>query len=209
LIFDVDGTLVNNALLIVNLFQELSWKYRGTKLSKEDVVKMFGPPEEDIIARLLPNVKQEATEYLLKEYKRRHPTKGYFTLQDMNSLKRKGYSLALFTGKGRQTLEITLKKMEMIDCFDFVVCGSDISRSKPFPDGLELIINATKSKREECLLVGDSPLDVIAARRARIPGAGALWGSIEKETLWAAEPDYFFEKPSEFLQWLDSKEHRQ
>lgn len=50
---------------------------------------------------------------------------------------------SLFSGKGRQTLDIALSKLGLSGHFDFIVCGSDVHRSKPSPDGLENIMETT------------------------------------------------------------------
>ncbi|MFQ5977538.1 MAG: HAD family hydrolase [Candidatus Heimdallarchaeota archaeon] len=202
LIFDVDGTLVNNTPLIIELYQELFWKYKQVKISPEEVIGMFGPPDERIIAEHLPDAKDEAMQYLLEQYETRHPEIGYFSQQDLDALREKEYLLTIFTGKGRSTLDITLKKLHFNDYFDFIVCGTDVSRSKPFPDGLLRIVDAMKIPKEEALFIGDSPLDVAAARKASISVVGALWGSIEKKKLRAIGPDYLFEEPAALLRWL-------
>lgn len=202
LIFDVDGTLVSNTTLIIELYRELFWKYKQVRISPEEVIGMFGPPDERIIAEHLPNNKDEAMQYLLEQYEQRHPESGYFSRQELDSLREKGYLLAIFTGKGRLSLDITLRKLHLDDYFDFIVCGTDVSRSKPFPDGLLKIIDAMKIPKEKFLFIGDSPLDVTAARKAEIYVVGALWGSVEKRKLRALEPDYLFEEPAALLRWL-------
>ena len=58
---------------------------------------------------------------------------------------------SIFTGKGRQTLDITLSKLGLSGHFDFVVCGSDVPRSKPSPDGLEKIMETTGTDRNAIL----------------------------------------------------------
>ncbi|MFX0114415.1 MAG: HAD family hydrolase [Candidatus Hodarchaeota archaeon] len=205
LIFDIDGTLVNTSPLIVKLYQNLFLKHKKIKTSLEDIIATFGPPEEQIIATHFSDNQNEALEYFLEEYERQHPETSYLSREELISLRAKGYLLTIFTGKGRDSLDITLKKLNLHDCFDFAVCGSDVPRSKPYPDGLQKIIETVKLKREQFLLIGDSPLDVVAARGADIRVAGVLWGTVEEEKLRAAEPDYLFEEPHSFLQWLNNQ----
>ncbi|MHA2368307.1 MAG: HAD family hydrolase [Candidatus Hodarchaeales archaeon] len=202
LIFDVDGTLVSNTALIVELYQELFLKYKQVKISPEEVIGMFGPPDERIIGEHLPNDKDEAMQYFLEQYEQRHPETGYFSRQELDALREKGYQLAIFTGKGRLSLDITLKKLHLDDYFDFIVSGTDVAQSKPFPDGLLKIIDALKMPKEKFLFIGDSPLDVTAARKAEVSVVGAMWGSVEKRKLRAVDPDYLFEEPAALLRWL-------
>ena len=58
---------------------------------------------------------------------------------------------SIFTGKGRQTLDIALSKLGLSGHFDFIVCGSDVHRLKPSPDGLEKIMEKTRTDRNAIL----------------------------------------------------------
>ena len=55
LIFDVDGTLVDNANLIIRLFQEIVLKYLGKKMNKQEVISLWGPPGDEIFKRVFPS----------------------------------------------------------------------------------------------------------------------------------------------------------
>ncbi len=203
LVFDVDGTLAKNANLIYTLFKELFLKFKNQEITIDDLQTIYGPPAEEIFAKHFPDEKEEVMSYYLTEYEKKHSDIGYFSQNELDRLKEK-YLLTIFTGKGRQGLDITLRKLNLTN-FDYIVCGSDLSRSKPHPDGLLKIINHFQLEKESVLMLGDSPLDVYASRAAGIKVAGALWGTIEDQSLKETKPDYLFETPEEFLEWLGVK----
>lgn len=204
LIFDVDGTIANNTQMIISLFQELFLRFCHIKYSSDEIIGRFGPPEEGIISKEIPEAREEAIEYYLREYERRHPQTGFFSPEDFKSLQATGFGLGIFTGKGKASLNITLRKMKLADIFDIVISGSDVPRSKPYPDGLNLVVQKMNVNREEVLYVGDSPEDVLMARAAGIEIVGALWGAFDRNDLRESCPDYVFEEPSSLIRWLVS-----
>ena len=204
LVFDVDGTIVDNTQMIVSIFQELFLKFGHLTYSSEEIIRRFGPPEEEIISREISEARREAIEYYLREYERRHPLTGFLSPMDFRSLRAAGFGLGIFTGKGRTSLSITLRKMRLENAFDIIVTGSDVPRSKPHPDGLNLILQKVDVRQEKALYIGDSPEDVLMARAAGITIAGAMWGAIDKNALRASHPEYLFEEPASLIRWLVS-----
>jgi HAD superfamily hydrolase (TIGR01549 family) len=202
LVFDVDGTIVNNIPMIITLFQEIFQKYAGLTYSREDIVRKFGPPEEQIISSDLSSNRKEAIEHFLHEYEKRHPETGYLSANDFATLRQIGFRLGIFTGKGKVSLGITLRKLGLENAFDIVVSGSDVPRSKPYPDGVDLIVRTTGLDRKRFLYIGDSPEDVSMARSAGIKVVGALWGAIDTMALKKSHPEYLFEEPSLLVRWL-------
>ena len=52
-IFDMDGTLTRTNQLIFASFNHVAEKYLGIRLSPEEIIALFGPPEEGGLSRLL------------------------------------------------------------------------------------------------------------------------------------------------------------
>lgn len=206
LIFDVDGTLVDNANLIIQLFQDLAKKYLGRKMSKEDVVSLWGPPGDEIFKSVFPSdVLAPAWEEFLIRYNEIHPTKGFFTTDQLNEMKTNVQYLAIFTGKSRKTMTLTLQKLGLTQIFDVILTGNDVERSKPYPDALYHIIGILHLNKNQTLFIGDSPLDVMAGKAAGIKTAAALWGTIEESKLLGTLPDYVFKTPEEFMEFISTK----
>ncbi|MHA1968763.1 MAG: HAD family hydrolase [Candidatus Hodarchaeales archaeon] len=206
-IFDVDGTIVNNTIEIIRLFQEILKEYTGRDMSDQEVLSLWGPPGDEIFRNIFPpEVLDDAWKKFIHKYGEALPSQGYFTKDQIIEMKDQIPFITIFTGKSRRTLTITLEKLGLEDNFDLIFTGNDVSRSKPFPDALFQIIGILQLKKEETLFLGDSHLDIQAGKAAGIKTAGALWGSVEPEKLINSQPDFVFKTPNDFRTFVLSKE---
>lgn len=80
--------------------------------------------------------------------------------------------------------------------FDATVCYHDTARHKPFPDPFLKAANCLEVEASFCWAIGDDSKDIDAARAAGMYSVGALWGSINKQSLIGARPDRIFESVS-------------
>lgn len=203
LIFDVDGTLVHNTNALIELFQDIIKKYLDKKISREEVLSLWGPPDDEIFKTIFPiDILEPAWSEFLERYENEHTNKGYFSKDQFQLLKDKFRYLTVFTGKGKITCGITLEKIGLTEIFDIILTGNDVKRSKPYPDALFQILEILNLRKDQTLFLGDSHLDVMAGKAAGILTAGALWGSVEVEKLINSKPDYHFQTPQEFMDFI-------
>ncbi|MFX0084778.1 MAG: HAD family hydrolase [Candidatus Hodarchaeota archaeon] len=203
LIFDVDGTIIDNTMEIVGLFQNIVKEFIGKDLSTQDILALWGPPGDEIFRNVFPSeVLDVAWKKFVRKYKEVLPSNGYFTKSQLIEMKNHVQFLTIFTGKSRQTLAITLEKLGLENIFDLILTGNDVKRSKPYPDALFQIIGILQLKKNETMFLGDSHLDIQAGRAAGIMTAAALWGSIEPQKLLNSNPDYVFEAPEDFINFV-------
>lgn len=78
-----------------------------------------------------------------------------------------GKKLAIATGKPMADLELALEKFELRSKFN-VVCSSSNFPSKPDPTMLLFAIDNTNTCPSDCIMVGDSLVDVLAAKAAGV-----------------------------------------
>ncbi len=205
LVFDVDGTLIDNTEVIIRLFQGIVERYLGKVMSKQEVLALWGPPGDEIFRKIFPPDKvKPAWEEFLQEYRDLHDTTGFFTKEQLLDIRKKVPYVTIFTGKSRTTMAITLEKLGIIEIFDLILTGNDVVRSKPYPDALYQIISSLYLNKNETLFIGDSHLDIIAGKTAGIKTAAALWGAVETQKLLESGPDYVFKTPQEFIDFVFS-----
>lgn len=178
-LFDFDGTLANTFPLIYRSFREL-WKgVDGRERTNEEIFSLFGPPEEEIIRREVPEQRLEAflEEYfsLYQKFHEEEVEQVPQVLQLLRDLKAKGYHVGVVTGKGRKSAEISLAKLEMADWIDTLVTGSDVRRYKPDPEGIQKALSQLGCSPEEGIYIGDSPDDVRAGLAAGVGTVGVRW----------------------------------
>ena len=200
LILDLDGTVADNSDMIIEIYREILQKYLGRAYSRQEILSLFGPPEVAILKHLLPPESfHDTLEDFYRLYEERHPDRAFLDRQTLEEIKSWGLRLAIFSGKGRRSAEITLGKLHLQEIFDVVVTGEDVSRSKPDPEGVRVALMRLEAPPEEALLVGDSPLDIQAGRAAGVTTGAALWGTKQRQALLASSPDHVFPSVQDFI----------
>jgi HAD superfamily phosphatase len=81
-------------------------------------------------------------------------------------------NLALFTGRTRRELKYTMDAANLNRLFQRVVTMDDVSKGKPDPEGLRMLLDGVSPR--EAIYLGDNIDDALSARRARVPFLGVL-----------------------------------
>lgn len=82
------------------------------------------------------------------------------------------FNLAIFTGRLRYELDITLARFAPAICFDPIVCAEHVANPKPAPDGLLAIQRANPGSK--LWYVGDTIDDARSASAAGVPFIGII-----------------------------------
>lgn len=80
-----------------------------------------------------------------------------------------------------------------------VITGDDVKKAKPSPDIFILAAKGLGVPVENCIVVGDSPWDMLAAGRSRALGVGLLSGGYSKGELEEAGAFRVYADPAEML----------
>lgn len=76
------------------------------------------------------------------------------------------YRMAVFSDNLRTTVTAILDRLDVLDCFEVLVCRDDVTDPKPSPEGLKAIYNHLPVKdKGRYLMIGNSPEDRLSARR--------------------------------------------
>jgi HAD superfamily hydrolase (TIGR01509 family) len=79
----------------------------------------------------------------------------------LEKLRQRGVSLALWTGRDRESTEELLGQHRLAEFFAAVICGDDLPTHKPEPEGLGEILRRLAVPAKNALLVGDADVDVL------------------------------------------------
>lgn len=209
-LFDFDGTLADTLPLCIHSIGEAFMKYDGKSLSGPDVVAMFGPTEADIIRLNLAKreAAEEAVALFYDLYRREHermvkPNASIAQLLD--ELKSKGYRMGIVTGKGRDSLDISLERLGIDGYFAVTVSGDEMTRPKPDPEGVVTAMNALGSTASETVFIGDSEADMRAGKGAGVFTIGAHWLENVQTHQFVTTPDLFVTETNQLLAFLDGK----
>jgi pyrophosphatase PpaX len=209
IIFDMDGTLTQTNQLIYDAFNLVAEKYLGRRLPPEEIVTYFGPPEKEAVQNMIgPEHIDEAMVEYYRFYNERHNTLASLypgILDILRFLHSKNVLIALFTGKGRRTTDISLDLFEIERYFDITITGDDVGGEfKPSGDGIRQILKRFNLDPSQVLMVGDAVGDVLAAREAGTDVASVVWDSYGKHEVLKLNADYVFENVHELHDWLIS-----
>ena len=84
----------------------------------------------------------------------------------LEKLKEKGIKIAI--GSSSKNAKKILEKIELIDYFDAISDGTDISKSKPDPEVFLIAADKLKIKKEYCAVVEDAHSGIEAAKSANM-----------------------------------------
>jgi HAD superfamily hydrolase (TIGR01509 family) len=109
---------------------------------------------------------------------------------------------AIATSGRRETAGPTLAMLDVPDSVP-VITRDLVARAKPDPDLFLAAAEALALPIEDCIVVGDSVWDLLAAQRARALGVGLLSGGYGREELDRAGAFRVYEDPADLLFHLD------
>lgn len=109
-------------------------------------------------------------------------------LETLQSLKVLGLKLALITNKPEKFIPELLAQTHMAEYFDWVVGGDTLPQKKPDPAGLLWVMQQAQVAAQQCLFVGDSRNDVLAAHAAGVACIAVTYGYNYGQPISAENP---------------------
>ena len=109
-------------------------------------------------------------------------------LDTLKSLHLLGVKLALVTNKPEKFLPRLLADTAMAEFFKWIVGGDTLPEKKPDPAGLLWVMQQAQVTAEQCLFVGDSRNDVLAAHAAGVACIAVTYGYNYGQPISAENP---------------------
>ena len=203
LCFDVDGTLSDTDDLFV---RQLKRYLRSERLARRLVMWLEAPGNallgladrlgiDDEIARLI-------------DWIARHRRKGWreFLIipgvpQMLHNLSSR-YPMAIVSTRDEESTRQFLDHFQLTPLFRVVVTALTRERTKPYPDPIFYAARAMGVKPEECLMIGDTTVDIYAGRAAGAQTVGVLCGFGEEKELRRAGADLILPTTTELEHYL-------
>lgn len=195
-LFDIDGTLVDSVGAYYEVAR-LAAEPFGVEVTCEQVRRALATGK-NFWKGVIPQERQdgglilkEMSAYAAREWPRvLHEFGAVFNgvEQTLDALHDRGIRLGIVSGARPEVLEL-LREKGVLDRFDAVILGGDVTRGKPDPEGINLGLSRLKVKPGMALYVGDTPIDIQASRVAGVHAVGVLTGAADSATLSTYEPD--------------------
>lgn len=200
LLFDLDGTLSDPLLGVGRSINHALARFGHPEVPLEQMSACIGPPLEQSFRRLTGVQDEAHILALIGAYRERYGAIGYAenTLypgvpEALQALSAAGMPMALCTSKRADFAAKVLDLFGLRPHFRFI-SGGDVGREK-WQQIAEL--KAEDRIAAATLMIGDRAVDISAARRNGLDGAGVLWGHGSREELEAAQPRQLFQQPDE------------
>ncbi len=217
ILFDLDGTLVDSApdlaLAVNHMLESLeretfshdtirSWVGNGA----QTLVKRGLSGSSDIDEEIEPELFAQALEIFLNYYAQNlcvstvtYPN----VLTTLRHLKERDFRLVLVTNKPYGFIHPLLEGLGMSDLFEFCVGGDSLAKKKPDPMPLLHVCERLNVDVTECVMVGDSRNDILAANAANMHSIGVSYGYNYNEDIQVYAPNRVVDDLSEIVALLD------
>ncbi len=183
IIFDFDFTLVDSSKGVVECVNYALKKLNFTEYSEKEINKTIGLTLEQTFMMLSKNQHLDK----IKKFKRFFIERADEIMTDFTKLftdtpivikrfHKKNFKLGIVSTKFRYRIEEILSRENLLDYFEVIIGGEDVSTLKPNPSGLLLAVKKLNLTSSQVMYIGDSIIDAETANRASISFIAVLSG---------------------------------
>jgi pyrophosphatase PpaX len=197
-LFDLDGTLVDSAAIILGSFHHATETVLQRRFPDEQIRSQIGGTN---LAHQMALLDPDRSDELVRVY-REHNDPQYSELACfpgmvavLARLKEEGRRLGVVTAKRKHTVDLVFDGAGIASYFDVVVGSDDTQRHKPDPEPVQKALELLEARPADAAYVGDSPFDMAAAKGAGVFAVAVGWGGIHH----VEDADAFVETPGELL----------
>ena len=122
--------------------------------------------------------------------------------QTLDTMKRLGIRLGIVSGARPEVLDL-LREDGILDRFDSIVLGADVSRRKPDPEGILKCLKVLDVTPDAAVYVGDTPVDIQASRAAGACAVGVLTGAGDSAMLSMHWPDRLISSHAKLVEIIE------
>jgi len=192
-IFDMDGVVIDS-----NPYHKIAWgkflQGKGIPCDAQFFDNVLsgrtGPTSlkiifgEDLPEALLEEYLAEVDENYQSILRQSEEVKAIAGLYEfLDSIREKGYRLALATSAPPLNIELGLEKLKLEGIFEVVLGKVDVVHGKPHPEVYLTTLERLGLPREQCIVFEDSKAGIQSARSAGLPVVGIASGHSKEELL--------------------------
>jgi HAD superfamily hydrolase (TIGR01509 family) len=209
-LFDLDGTLIDSVYEHVEAWWTTLHR-AGLLVPKWRIHRRVGMSGKSFVTELLrefaPNKKidfdklgEQHDAMIVEAISAVQPLPG--TDELLEHLHRSKVRIAIATTGNRKQTALFLKKLTIPRGMP-ILTGDDVKKAKPSPDIFLAAAQSLKVQLRDCIVVGDSVWDLLAAGRKGALGVGMLSGGYGEEELHRAGAFRIYADPKDMLLHLE------
>lgn len=208
--FDLDGTLLDSvpdlAAAVDSMLQQLGLPVAGV----EQVRNWVGNGARVLVERALESQRQgvpatgdneAALALFMQAYADNHRFTSVYpgVFECLDWLRAQQIELAVITNKPERFVGPLLEEKGLDGYFRWVIGGDTLAQQKPDPAALLHVMREAGVPAGECLFVGDSRNDVLAARAAGVPCVAVSYGYNHGRPIAEEAPDLLLDDLRDML----------
>lgn len=212
LLFDLDGTLIETIDAIVASMNAALAEVGERPLTKEELRPLIGMPVSRQLDRLrgmsgpvVDTITDRYYVHFMGFVERGLPL---YPGVEETFPRLAGRAIGTMTTRRRDGAKRMLEVAGLLSYFRTVVGGDEVSRPKPYPDLPLHSAGALGVPPEACAIIGDSPVDILAGRAARMWTIAVTYGYGDPKALREAKPHELLSKFADLPRVLDDFDAR-
>lgn len=207
IVWDWDGTLADSTGMITRAVVKAAEQAGLPPLTDEQASSIIGLGLRESIETLYPGISDAQANDLARHYNiNYYAGESNILLFDgaaetIKTLNRRGYKLAVATGKSRRGLNLALEHTQLRNYFH-ATRTVDECFSKPHPQMLDELMDDLVALPERTLMIGDTHYDLQMAVNAGVHGVGVTYGAQKSADWQHLKPVQQFDQFASLSQWL-------
>ena len=210
-LFDLDGTLIDSNYQHVIAWSE-ALRGAGIVIPTWKIHRRIGMSGKSFVRELVREIARPPKAVDVEQLERKHdrifrrqiralePLPGANQL--LKHLARHGIQIAIATTSGREQTTGLLRQLKIPRSTE-IITGDDVEKAKPSPDIFMLAAQRLGVPIDDCIVVGDSTWDLLAAGRKSALGVGLLSGGYGEEELERAGAFRVYSDPADLLMHIE------
>ena len=189
ILFDLDGTIVNTAPDLMAAHNHVMKKFGHEEKEMSDIKSLAGKgawmmmqksfKKEIKDEKIKKAMTKEFIDFYAKNIDRNSkPLDG--AINFLNWAKNKNISMAVCTNKQEYLAKDLLKKLNLIEYFEYVAGHDTLPFCKPDPRHLTDVVEIIGGDLNKTIMIGDSEVDAMSAHNAELPFVLVKNGYTEK-----------------------------
>ncbi|MEY3798614.1 MAG: hypothetical protein RLZZ572_795, partial [Pseudomonadota bacterium] len=193
IVWDWDGTLADSTGMITDALLNAAAQVGLPTLTSSEASSIIGLGLREAIHALYGDIPAAQAQALATQY-----SSNYYAgesriplfagaVDTIKTLNKRGFKLAVATGKGRRGLNLALQHCALTHYFH-ATRTVDECFSKPHPQMLHELMEALVVLPERTLMIGDTSYDLQMAKNAGVSAVGVTYGAQKAEQWQHLEP---------------------
>lgn len=218
IIFDFDGTLIDSVPDLAASVNFMLSKLRRKTYSVDEIREWIGNGAQTLVKRALTgkkefeekevnkNLYEQALPIFLDYYETKVCEHTYLfkgVKETLEDLRERGYKMAIVTNKPYKFILPILEALGIEEYFDLLLGADSLQTKKPSPEPLLYAMNHFDCNEKECVMVGDSKNDIIAANNANMDSIAVSYGYNYGEDISTHNPSIVIENFADLIKHLD------